>query len=452
MAFAVEYSFDSAVICGNKIGTDDTTFVNADGFGLPYGVAVAGNGRVWTSSYYSTNRYRKAILVYDPEFAILDTVGPEIIGADGVADTLGSCRFMETIANGNVAFGDWTNDMIRVFDMDTYECVAQSPGAANSDVFPNVGGGLAAFEYDGEQYYCSQQIVGSTVVLWDADFNVVDTLQGGGGGRNMAANEDGSKIWSPSLGGSYIIEWSGNPDDGYVSDSLFIADLGVEMDHVMYVSSGPNDYLWIASRDAAVDGVYVLDPEDNYAIKMYTTTDSSVASLDDIEMGMAVDNMYNIWLAAGSIDSSDVYTTGGYSQAPQLRALCQVDYDYIDGVEYLYVCDFYGYTLDVYTRTGKTGTYEYAGFVGPKGFTLDLAYPNPFNPSATIPYTISSNGVVDINVFDLSGKKVESLVNEFQAAGSYDVVFDGSNLSSGNYLVKMTFGDETITRKISLLK
>jgi hypothetical protein len=106
----------------------------------------------------------------------------------------------------------------------------------------------------------------------------------------------------------------------------------------------------------------------------------------------------------------------------------------------------------MWTREGKTATWEYAGFAGPKGFTLDLAYPNPFNPTAAIPYTISSNGVVDINVFDLSGKKVESLVNEFQSAGSYEVVFDGSSLASGNYLVKMNFGDETITRKVSLLK
>ncbi len=452
-AFAVEYSFDSAVICGNKIGTDDTTFVNAPGFGLPYGVAVAGNGRVFTSSYYNTNRYRKAIMVYDPVYGVIDTIGPEIIGADGVADTLGTCRFMDKTADGNVVFGDWTNDMIRVFDQDSYECIAQSPGAADP-VFPNVGGGVAAFAYDGEQYYCSQQITGSTVVIWNSDFDAIDTLQGGGGGRNMAANEDGTKIWSPGLAAQYIIEYSGTPKDGYVSDTLKMDDLGMEMGNIMYVSSGPNDYLWVMSRESSRDGIYVLDPEDDYSIKMSTLYDTTVASLADIDMGMAVVQQWDHWLATGAIDSTDRFTNGGYSQPWVLRAPCQVDYywDANTQTEYLYLCDFYGYTTKLFTRTGKTATWEYAGLVGPKTFTLDLAYPNPFNPSATIPYTISNNGIVDINVFDLAGKKVASLVNEYQAAGSYDVVFDGSNLSSGNYIVKMTFGDESVTRKISLLK
>lgn len=447
MAFAVEYSWDSAPICGNKTGTDDTTFVNAPGYGLLYGVAVAGNGRVWSASMYAAQRYRMAIMVYDPEFGLLDTVGPEIVGADGVADTLGTARFFETTIEGNIAYGDWTNDKIRVFDQDTYECIAESPG-----VEINVGGGMAAFAYDGEQYYCSQEILGSKVILYDADFNSVDTLKGGGGGRNMACTPDGTKIWSPSLGGKYIVEWKGNPDDGYVTDTLTFEDLGLEIGNVMYISRGPNDYLWVFSRDTDPNGIYVLDPEDNYSIKMSTVYDESYNSIDDIEMGMAYAEQWEFWAKNGKIDSSEVFTTLGYHQPWILRAPTQVAYDYDGTTEYLYLAEFYGHTLKLWTREGKVGTWEQAGIVGPKGFTLDLAYPNPFNPTATIPYTISNNGVVDINVFDLSGKKVESLVNEFQSAGSYEVVFNGSNLSSGNYLVEMTFGDETITRKISLLK
>lgn len=454
-AFGSPYAWDSAPICGNKSGTDDTTFVNAEGFGLPYGVAVAGNGRVWTSSYYSTNRYRQAILVYDPEFGVVDTVGPEIVGADDVADTLGLCRFMERTADGNIAFGDWTNDYIRVFDMETYEVVAQSPGP-DDDVYPNVGGGMAAFVYDGEQYYLSQQIVGSTVVIWDAQFDVVDTLKGGPGGRNLAANEDGSIIVSPGLGSAYFVEWTGNPDDGYAVDTVYMEDLGDGMlNSIMYVSSGPNDYFWLMTRDNAKDGILVCDPKDDYAVKLSTYTDSSITSVAGFDLGMAVDNMYDIWLDAGIIDSTDRYTTLGYSQPWILRAPCQVDYTWSGNIadpEYLYMADFYGYTLKLFTRTVEGAVWENTGIIGADGFKLNIAYPNPFNPSVTIPYELSSNANVTIDVFDLAGKKVANLVDGYKFAGNYEVRYDAGDLASGNYLVKMTVGNRSVSQKISLVK
>lgn len=449
-AFATPYEWEEAVICGNKSGTDDTTFVNVDNYALPYGVAVAGNGRVWSSSYYSNSRYRKAIMVYDPEFGIIDTVGPEIVGSDDVADTLGYCRFMATLGDGNVAYGDWTNDKIRVFDQDDYSVLAQSPG---TDL--NCGGGIAAFVYDGEQYFLSQQIVGSTVILWDADFNVVDTLKGGGGGRNMACLADGSRILSPGLGKTWVIEFAGNPDDGYVSDTLWLADLDVQIDGVMYVSAGPDGYFWLMSRDKANDGILVCDPENDYTVVQSTNTDSAVTSIDGFDLGMAVDNMYNVWLEAGLIDTSDRFTTLGYSQPWIMRALCQVAWDYNDDetIEYLYVADFYAYTLKLFTKdlTG-TSTWEHTGYIGENGFKLNIAYPNPFNPSVTIPYELSANGNVKIDMYDVAGKKVASMVNEYKFSGNYEVHFDASNLSSGNYVVKMTFANKSVTQKVALVK
>ncbi|MCD6322602.1 MAG: T9SS type A sorting domain-containing protein [Clostridiales bacterium] len=451
-AFASAYSFDEAVICGNKVGTDDTTFVNAPDYSHPYGVAVAGNGRVFSASYYSVQRYDAAIMVYDPEIGILDTIGPEIIGADGVtADTLGYCRFMKTLPDGNVAFGDWKNDKIRVFDMDDYSVVAESPGP-DDGVYPNVGGGITAFAYDDEVYYLSQQIVGSTVVLWDADFNVVDTLTGGPGGRNLAATPDGSKIISPSLGGQYFIEWAGNPDDGYVSDTVWLADLDQEIGNIMYVSAGPNDYFWLFSRDAANDGVLVCDPENNYAVKLFTNTDSTVTPTTGFDLGMVMDNQAKIWLAQGLIDSSEWVTTLGYNQPYMLRAPCQVAYDWDGTTESLYLADYYGYTLKKFTRTTETSVWEHTGYIGENGFELKIAYPNPFNPSVTIPYVLSANGNVQIDMYDIAGKKVASMVNEYKLAGNYNVHFDASNLSSGNYIVKMTFANKTVSQKVALVK
>jgi len=449
-AFGSAYSFEEAVICGDKSGTDDTTFVNVPGYSHPYGVAVAGNGRVWSSSYYSNKRYRAAIMVYDPEFGIIDTVGPEI-EFDGIADEIGLCRFMATLGNGNIAYGDWTNDRITVFDQADYSVVARSDSLNPC----NNGGGIAAFVYDDEQYFLSQQIVGSEVVIWDADLNVVDTLTGGVGGRNMACTSDGGKIISPTLGGQYFIEWAGNPDDGYVSDTVWLADLDVEIGNIMYVSSGPNDYFWLFSRDNINDGVLVVDPLDDYAVKLFTNSDSTATSYDDFSLGMVMDNQAKIWLAAEVIDSSEWVTTLGYNQPYMLRAPCQVAYSWTgdsEDSEYLYLADYYGYTLKLFTRTTETSVWENTGYIGENGFKLNIAYPNPFNPSVTIPYELSANGNVKIDMYDVAGKKVASMVNEYKFAGDYEVHFDGSNLSSGNYVVKMTFANKSVTQKVALVK
>ncbi|MDD3715854.1 MAG: T9SS type A sorting domain-containing protein [Candidatus Marinimicrobia bacterium] len=453
-AFGGPYEWHSAPICGHKSGTDDTTFVNAPDYSHVYAVAVAGNGRVWSNSYYGAQRYDKAIMVYDPEFGIIDTVGPEYVWEDSTY-VMGSGRFMQTLSDGNVVFGNWGPEFMTVFDQDDYSVVLQSPWC-------NTGGGIDAFVYNGEQYYISQQILAADVVIWDADFNVIDSLPGGAGGRNIACTRDGSIIISPSLGGTYFIEYAGNPDDGWVSDTVTLAEIGIlgttvgeeGMGNLMYVSSGPNDYIWLFSRDHANDGVFVVDPKADYEVKLATWTDSSVTSLDGFSLGMAVDNQYVIWLSQGLIDTSDHITTLGYQQPWELRAPCQVAWSWSgdrDEPEYLYLADFYGYTLKCWTRTIETGVRD-NDVIAANGFELNKAYPNPFNPTTTIPYVLSSNGNVTIDVYDVAGKKVQTLVNEYKFAGNYEVTFNAGNLASGNYYVKMSFGDNSLTQKISLLK
>jgi len=79
-------------------------------------------------------------------------------------------------------------------------------------------------------------------------------------------------------------------------------------------------------------------------------------------------------------------------------------------------------------------------------------YPNPFNPTTTIRYDLSKPGNVNLTVYNLLGQKVASLVDRFQRAGSYQVRFDGQNMSSGIYLVVLKTGSQMQTRKMTLLK
>lgn len=90
----------------------------------------------------------------------------------------------------------------------------------------------------------------------------------------------------------------------------------------------------------------------------------------------------------------------------------------------------------------------------PTDFRLSQNYPNPFNPTTTISYTLPKAGNVTLTVYNSLGQEVMTLVNnEFKAsAGSYNVHFDGSGLSSGIYFYTLTFNNNTIAKKMVLMK
>jgi photosystem II stability/assembly factor-like uncharacterized protein len=88
----------------------------------------------------------------------------------------------------------------------------------------------------------------------------------------------------------------------------------------------------------------------------------------------------------------------------------------------------------------------------PQSYNLAQNYPNPFNPTTTIEYTIPSDGLVSLTVFNTIGEKVETLLSEFKNAGEYDVKFDASQLTSGIYFYKLQSGSFVETKKMILLK
>ncbi|MCZ7612287.1 MAG: T9SS type A sorting domain-containing protein [Ignavibacteriaceae bacterium] len=79
-------------------------------------------------------------------------------------------------------------------------------------------------------------------------------------------------------------------------------------------------------------------------------------------------------------------------------------------------------------------------------------FPNPFNPSTRIKYSIPDNGFVNLSVYNLLGEKIAQLVNEIKTAGEYESEFDGSGLASGVYIVKLVSNNNHHTIKMILTK
>jgi hypothetical protein len=120
---------------------------------------------------------------------------------------------------------------------------------------------------------------------------------------------------------------------------------------------------------------------------------------------------------------------------------------------------------------GKTGKYQYRlkqiDFNGnemlsseieinlydsPAVYDMAQNFPNPFNPSTTISYSIAKAGNAMLTIYNAIGSKVSTIVNEYKPAGNYSVQFNGSNLASGIYLYRLESGNYSAAKKFILLK
>ena len=94
----------------------------------------------------------------------------------------------------------------------------------------------------------------------------------------------------------------------------------------------------------------------------------------------------------------------------------------------------------------------------PETFELSQNFPNPFNPSTEIQFTVGKDALVSLNIYDIQGRLVSSLVdNSFYSSGSYKITWDGNNqygtqVPSGMYMYKLVSEHQTVSRKMVLMK
>lgn len=102
------------------------------------------------------------------------------------------------------------------------------------------------------------------------------------------------------------------------------------------------------------------------------------------------------------------------------------------------------------------GTFAYSDAVevnvGATAFHLSQSYPNPFNPQTRIQYTLPLGHHVTLQVFDMLGREVQTLVDEAQAAGTHSIIFNASHLPNGTYVYRLTAGPFGETKTMVLMK
>jgi hypothetical protein len=111
-----------------------------------------------------------------------------------------------------------------------------------------------------------------------------------------------------------------------------------------------------------------------------------------------------------------------------------------------------GSTTSMLVVSSEPLAVDETGNIIPSEYSLEQNYPNPFNPSTKIEYKILHPGFVSLKVYDMLGNEITTLVNEEKNAGSFEINFDASNLSSGVYYYCLKAGNFTQTKKLVLMK
>ncbi|MCK4312664.1 MAG: T9SS type A sorting domain-containing protein, partial [Candidatus Cloacimonetes bacterium] len=153
----------------------------------------------------------------------------------------------------------------------------------------------------------------------------------------------------------------------------------------------------------------------------------------------------------GTAWTSEIVPTGSFPVETSL-ALDNFDYPHIS---------FLGYNDLMYASAASTGIQEQNY---PESNTNQIAIllqnrPNPFNPSGsgrspqtTISYKLSKSSRISLNIYNIKGELVETLVNKMQQAGNHSVVWNAENISSGIYFYRITAGNYSETKKCVILK
>lgn len=100
----------------------------------------------------------------------------------------------------------------------------------------------------------------------------------------------------------------------------------------------------------------------------------------------------------------------------------------------------------------SSGNINLQDLITPKSYVLGQNYPNPFNPSTSIEFSIPESGNISLRIYDMTGREVAVLVNEYRNSGSYIVNWNASGVSSGVYFYKIISGSFVETKKMILAK
>jgi glutamine cyclotransferase len=291
----------------------------------------------------------------------------------------------------------------------------------------------------------------------DLSGNILKSINAPSGG-SVGLAYDGSSLWD--------VDWSSDdlhkidPADGSVLLTLPVPDTRAAG------TAWDDQYIWINGRNNAT--TYKIDPSDGAVIDSFATPPGAGANNGQ---GAAFDGQY-LWIVNHDVDQIyriDIEKMGGnawLSEDPSSGTLSAGNSDAVtltvdasglspgsyNGNVMIYSEDpdenpvIIPITLDV----GVVAVDDELAM--PKEFALSQNYPNPFNPTTTIEFALPDAGYVSMQVHNVLGENVATLILEERAAGIHEATWDASGLPGGVYFCRLTAGHNVQVRKMLLVK
>jgi hypothetical protein len=466
-AFSQGYTWQSMGVFPPSHGVaGDTLFGNG-----MHGLAVDADGKIWAQHYYAISRDSLLIPNYmaDKDTTVdVDTIEARKITVralycfnpdgtqpswsplkvlnlpGGKKDTIGGYSvyvkgklvWHPTLSSRGAGVGlrsDWQGNIYALWYNNVYKIDYKTGDVINKFVV-NTAGSLVAPGVDQDGNVFVNRVVTDGYPLWVHDNTGTflqyarDTLRGFS--RALEVNKDGNDIYYAGFTLHTIIRYRNSAGSGVLGpwDQVDTVMKGFDCESIvwnkktmqLWASSG--SYNDLPNRYPGVTTTY--DPAAWYAYD--PATSQLTGEKINWEFGVAANK--------GERPRGIAFSPGG---------------------DTAYACVFGGNAgpppgLRWFTR--RVTSVEQLESAIPSGYTLSQNFPNPFNPSTEIQFTLTKSGMTTLKVYDMLGQEIATLVNEQLNAGTFKSKFDASRLSSGTYVYVLTSNGTRLVNKMLLMK
>jgi len=425
--------------------------------GSGHGVAVDPDGKIWFQPFSASdsvlvaelgNVYvaTRVLYVFNPDGSMADISPIKFLDYPGGArDTLGG--FTHRDANGNLIWEGRSGRGLRA-DPDGNILASQFNTLFRIDYKTGMGMNrldepdhcalVQVATDDAGNIFTAPVCPGPPIRMYDKDFNFLGNAveQTIGFSRSFEVSPDGNSVLWAGYTNHALVHYN-RPDEFSAFDSVGVVLEGMDSESMSFnpatghfwVAAGspfdtPNRYTgvastWNSNTWYSFDLADVLDGNANYT----PIASISWGECTSFAANVCVGNDGRPRGLAFSPDGETAYVTQFNQGAPSLEQFSS--------------------TPTAIERDDTTL---------PENFTLSQNFPNPFNPSTKIQFDLKEAGQAQLRVFDMMGREVAELVNEYLPAGSYTSTFEAQNLSSGTYLYLLDFNGVRLTGKMTLLK
>lgn len=407
-----------------------------------HGVAVAPDGNIWLALHGDLAKDSIATendTIYYRPVHILDPDGNHVSFSplrvlefpDGTLDTLhagsphnGSGKGISVDQDGNILFTSWST----VYRID------YTDGKALDRFTPeDMSSMTEAVQDENGNIYVGYVLGGARpVYLLNDDFevigNAIDTL--GHITRTLAVTPDGKDLYIGSTWNGFGIEhW--HSDIPGVLEFAAVDTFG-NWDEV-YVEEEDSTYtdvkLWSSCLDWGPDGhLWAGNLRPDWAgpkgAMWYSYDVETHERMDSVGVPMGEPSEGGFYSPRGAAWSNDGNT--------------------------MYLADFDYNMVSVWKKAGSA--IEQDGEVIARTFKLQQNYPNPFNPVTTIPFELYKRSNVELKVYDVNGREVETLISSQMNTGKHEYTYDASDLASGVYYYQLTIEGQTLSKRMILVK